>query len=186
MDLVGVLGLPQLLREAQGLLVRRDPALGHVPLALLRLLGTRHVEAAPRVALTGIFSSAAARVRRGPGPFHGAARHPRDPARGRDHGGEPLVRLLLRHLSARRRDPDEARRADRVRAERRRPVREAVPRPERRRRLGRRARPARRQAGRRRRPHGRLRPRHRPRADPRVPPSPAQLGLRRTSATRTS
>jgi hypothetical protein len=33
MDLVGVLGLPQLLFEAQGLLVRRDPALAHVPLA---------------------------------------------------------------------------------------------------------------------------------------------------------
>src|SRR3954451_8981486 len=31
-DLVGALGLPQLLREAQGLLLRRDPQLGHVPL----------------------------------------------------------------------------------------------------------------------------------------------------------
>lgn len=33
MDLVGVLGLPELRREAQGLRVRRDPRLGHVPLA---------------------------------------------------------------------------------------------------------------------------------------------------------
>jgi hypothetical protein len=32
MDLVGVLGLPQLLGEAQGLLVRRDPFVAHVPL----------------------------------------------------------------------------------------------------------------------------------------------------------
>jgi len=32
-DLVGALGLPQLLREAQGLLLRRDPFLGHVSLA---------------------------------------------------------------------------------------------------------------------------------------------------------
>jgi hypothetical protein len=32
-DLVVVLGLPPLLRQAQGLLVRRDPLLGHVPLA---------------------------------------------------------------------------------------------------------------------------------------------------------
>src|SRR5579862_75293 len=32
MDLVGVLGLPELLRQAQGLCLRRDPLLGHVPL----------------------------------------------------------------------------------------------------------------------------------------------------------
>ena len=95
-----------------------------------------------RSAGCGSASACPARATRRSSP---AARHPQDPARGRDHGGEPLVRLLLRHLSSRRRDPDEARRADRVRAERRRPVREAVPRPERRRRLGRRARPARRQ-----------------------------------------
>jgi len=31
-DLVGALELPQLLCEAQGLLVRRDSQLGHVPL----------------------------------------------------------------------------------------------------------------------------------------------------------
>src|SRR6476659_4927055 len=35
-DLVGALGLPRLLRQAQGLLVRRDPLLGHVPLGLSR------------------------------------------------------------------------------------------------------------------------------------------------------
>ena len=45
-----------------------------------------------------------------------APRHPQDLPRGRDHGGEPLVRLLLRHLSRRRRDPDEGRRADGLRA----------------------------------------------------------------------
>jgi hypothetical protein len=31
-DLVGALELPQLLDQAQGLRVRRDPNLGHVPL----------------------------------------------------------------------------------------------------------------------------------------------------------
>ena len=34
----------------------------------------------------------------------------------RDHAGEPLVRLLLRHLPRRRRHPDEGRRAHRLRA----------------------------------------------------------------------
>jgi hypothetical protein len=32
MDLVGALGLPPLLGEAQELLVRRDPRMAHVPL----------------------------------------------------------------------------------------------------------------------------------------------------------
>jgi hypothetical protein len=34
MDLVGALGLPPLFGEAQELLVRRDPRLGHVPLEI--------------------------------------------------------------------------------------------------------------------------------------------------------
>jgi hypothetical protein len=33
-DLVGALGLSRLLRQAQGLRLRRDPFLGHVPLDL--------------------------------------------------------------------------------------------------------------------------------------------------------
>jgi hypothetical protein len=36
MDLVGALGLPRLLCQAQGLRLRRDPFLGHVPLDLTR------------------------------------------------------------------------------------------------------------------------------------------------------
>jgi hypothetical protein len=35
MDLVGALVLPGLLREAQGLRVRQDPRVGHVPLISL-------------------------------------------------------------------------------------------------------------------------------------------------------
>ncbi len=73
----------------------------------------------------------------------GGHRHPQDQARHRDHAGEPLVRLLLRHLSRRRRHPDAQRRADGLRP---RPgdgaVRQAVPRPARRERR----RPARRAA----------------------------------------
>jgi hypothetical protein len=34
MDLVGALGLPQLLGEAQGLRMRLNPLLGHVPLGI--------------------------------------------------------------------------------------------------------------------------------------------------------
>ena len=61
-----------------------------------------------------------------------ARRHPPDPARRRDHAGEPIVRLLLRHLPPRRRDPDEERRPDRLHP--RLPdgaMRQAVPRRER-------------------------------------------------------
>ena len=41
--------------------------------------------------------------------------HPQDQAHHRDPAGEPVLRLLLRDLSRRRRDPDEERRAHRLR-----------------------------------------------------------------------
>ena len=44
------------------------------------------------------------------------ARHTQDPARDHHHAGEPVVRLLLRRLPGRRRDPDEGWRACRLRA----------------------------------------------------------------------
>ena len=98
-------------------------------------------------------------------------RHPQDQARDRDPAGEPLVRLLLRHLPGRRRHPDEQRPAHGVRA---RPVhrhlRSALRRPCRRERrrspLGpqRHRRHQRRQDGRVHRP-GRVRPEGLPRPD---------------------
>ena len=61
-------------------------------------------------------------------------RHPQDPARRRDHAGEPLVRQLLRDVPGRRRHPDEERQCRRCACPipRRRPVRRAVRRPPRR------------------------------------------------------
>ena len=50
------------------------------------------------IACAALCASAAVGDRRG--------RHPPDPARRRDHAGEPLVRLVLRHVSGGRRHPD--------------------------------------------------------------------------------
>ena len=104
-------------------------------------------------------------------PHRGSrVRHRQDPARGDHHAGEPVVRLVLRHLSRCRRHPRQQRPVHRVRT---RPahqrLRQAVPRPE--------------PGERRRRPqHGRSDRRHRRRQDGRVRPDrrgPAQPGLQR-------
>ena len=58
-------------------------------------------------------------------PKHAPAvgsRDPQDPPRRDHHAGEPLVRLLFRHLSRRRRDPDAERRCDRLHPDPQTPV----------------------------------------------------------------
>ena len=106
-----------------------------------------------------------------PEPHRGSrVRHRQDPARRGHHAGEPVVRLVLRHLSRCRRHPGEERPVHRVRA---RPahqgLRQAVPRSE----------PGERRS---RAHHGRRDHRHRRRQDGRVRPDrrgPAQPGLQR-------
>ena len=56
--------------------------------------------------------------------LHRPAWHPQDQARDHRDAGEPVVRQLLRHLPRSRRNPDEERQADRMRAE---PERAAAP-----------------------------------------------------------
>ena len=89
---------------------------------------------------------------------------PQDPPRRDHHAGEPVVRLVLRHVPGRGRDPDEERRADGLRPRSvRASLRAAVPhlgRPQPRRP----ARPRRRDARHRRREDGRLHPARRTRA----------------------
>ena len=93
-------------------------------------------------------------------------RHPQDPAHRRDHAGEPLVRLLLRHVPRRRRHPEARVRAGP--APRR--LRPPVPQPAEQE-LRRAARPHRRDARHRGRAHERLRRERRVRPAPLLPPA---------------
>ena len=165
--------------------MRRDPQLGHVPLAALSHfalnehgLGCVRFEAAPRrCPCRRLPPGRAARVGRASGPSTRGARgrpagDPQDPPRRDRHAGEPLLRLLLRHVPRRRRDPDEGRRADRLQP---RPedarLRQAVPRH---------VRPQRRRPAR----HDRRGARHRSREDGRLPAASPDRALPRVSRHR--
>ena len=107
----------------------------------------------------------------------GAERHQQDPPRRHHHAGEPVVRLVLRHLPRSRRDPGRERPVHGVRA---RPahqgLRQALPRSEPgQRRCG--AQPVRRNRGHRRRQDGRVRQERRAGVHPRLQHHPASVGV---------
>ena len=107
--------------------VHRGPALLAIGATVAAGVPGRVQRPPPRATRQNTRPTGSSRVAGGPsGTLHRPARHPQDQARDHHHAGEPVVRQLLRHLSRRRRHPDEQRGADRLRAE---PEPEAASRP---------------------------------------------------------